>query len=472
MLTLRHPHGLLAFASVLALVACSPTESKPARPNVVLISIDMLRPDHLSSYGYSRPTSPAIDRLAAEGVLFENHISSSPWTLPAHAAMFTSVPDSVHQCTDTNTALADGWTTLAERFASAGYQTAGFFAGPYLHPAFGLDQGFQHYENCTSYREKLDGKPSDEWAMDEGVMKASHHDITNPTVYAAVGKWLGERPADQPFFLFIHLWDVHFDFIPPPPYDTRFDPDYKGDITGENFFFDSRINPMMAARDLEHLIALYDGEIAWTDSFIEKLRADFEKAGLLDRSVLAVTSDHGTEFFEHGAKGHRQTLFDESIRVPLIVRYPAQLAGGRRIAQQTRSIDVGPTVLELAGLPGPANVMGESLVPLIQGRGDRHDTRAVSELFSVGRSIRSVRTPEWKWIDYIAAGKYAFYDLAHDPAERSPLSDRGTALGKASEEGYRDAYGAMKTFVDEHPTSAAESQVPDEVKRQLDALGY
>ncbi len=462
---------VLGFTLSLAIAACGSDDAPPARPNVVLISIDMLRPDHLSSYGYSRPTSPAIDRLASEGVLFENQISSSSWTLPAHAAMFTSVPDSVHQCTDTNTALSQGWTTLAERFASAGYSTAGFFAGPYLHPAFGLDQGFEHYENCTSYRETLDGDAIDRWAMDEGVMKASHRDVTNPTVYAAVEKWLAARPSDRPFFLFIHLWDVHFDFIPPPPYDTRFDPDYTGEITGENFFFDPRIHPKMAARDLEHLIALYDGEIAWTDSFIDKLRAAFESAGLLDGTVLAITSDHGTEFFEHGAKGHRQTLYDESIRVPLIVRYPPRIAAGKRVEAQTRCIDIGPTLLDLAGLPRASDVMGESLVPKVGAAGAR-DLRAVSELFSVGRNMRAVRTREWKWIDYIAAGKSSCYDLARDPAERSPLHGSGSAQCKSAELGSLEAVGVMKKFVGEHPVSTRESNVPEEIKRQLDSLGY
>jgi arylsulfatase A-like enzyme len=201
------------------------------------------------------------------------------------------------------------------------------------------------------------------------------------------------------------------------------------------------------------------------------LRVAFESAGLLDGTVLAITSDHGTEFFEHGAKGHRQTLYDESIRVPMIVRYPSRISAGKRVQAQTRCIDVGPTLLDLAGLPKPSDVMGESLMPMVGATGAR-DRRAVSELFSVGRNMRAVRTREWKWIDFIAVAKSACFDLARDPAERSPVPPSGSTLGKTAELGYLEAVAVMKKFVEEHPISTRESQVPDEVKRQLDALGY
>src|SRR5262249_43502854 len=142
-------------------------------------------------------------------------------------------------------------------------------------------------------------------------------------------------------------WDVHFDFVPPPPFDKQFDPDYRGWVDGRNFFFDDRYGPGMDPRDKAHLIALYDGEIAWTDSIVGKIREEFEKAGLLDHTVIALTSDHGTEFFEHGQKGHRMTLYDEVIKTALVVRFPSKLPAARRVPGQTRSIDVGPTLLEL-----------------------------------------------------------------------------------------------------------------------------
>src|SRR5262249_6364996 len=146
----------------------------------------------------------------------------------------------------------------------------------------------------------------------------------------------------------------------------------------------------MPPRDFQHLLALYDGEIAWTDSFIGRLRADLEKAGILDDTLIVITSDHGTEFFEHGDKGHRKTLHDEVIRIPLVLRYPKKLPRGARIEALSRGIDVGPTVLELAGFPPPTDVFGTSLVPAIQNPGTRVVGRIVSELDSVGRNLRAV----------------------------------------------------------------------------------
>jgi arylsulfatase A-like enzyme len=335
------------------------------RPNVVLISIDMLRADHLQCYGYDRPTSPNIDALAREGALFERNFASSSWTLPSHAAIFTSLPDSLHGCTDTDRALAPSATTLAERFQAAGYRTAGFFSGPYLHPAFGLGQGFEEYEDCTAYAKRIDGRPKDEWAMNPEVMVASHEDVTNERTYGAVEGWLAHRGED-PFFLFVHLWDAHFDFIPPAPYDTQFGAPYDGWVDGRNFFFDERYSPSMSSRDLQHTLALYDGEIAWTDSIVGRIRAQLDRRGLLDETVIALTSDHGTEFFDHGLKGHRRTLYDEVLHTPLILRYPRSIPAGRRVSALSRGIDLGATLLELAGLPFPDDIMGQSLMPLVR----------------------------------------------------------------------------------------------------------
>jgi arylsulfatase A-like enzyme len=440
-------------------------------PNVLLISIDTLRPDHLGCYGYRRQTSPRIDRLAVEGVLFENHISSSSWTLPAHAALFTSLSDSVHGCTDTDKKLADNVVTLAEKFAQAGYQTVGFFSGPYLHPAFGLGRGFAHYEDCTSYASVLDHYPVDAWAMDENVMRASHRDITSPRVYAAFKKWFNEHRGSR-FFMFIHLWDPHFDFIPPPPYDTLFDPNYTGDITGTDFFFDPRINRTMPARDLQHLVALYDGEIAWTDSYVGKILDDFQQAGLLDHTVVALTSDHGTEFFEHGNKGHRKTLFDESIRIPLLLRYPARLAAGVRVHAQTRAIDVGPTLLELAGVSSTVPVMGRSLVPLGLNPALPFDETAVSELFSVGHRVRSLRTLQWKFFANLNLGQFFYINLAADPAEVHRHRDLTEGRGRRLAERYQAVVKRLQTWRARVSAAPTTSEIPERVRRQLESLGY
>lgn len=441
----------------------------PNGPNVILISIDTLRADHLGAYGYERATSPTLDRLASEGVLFESHMSSTSWTLPAHAAMFSSYPDSVHGATDTDRRLSEQVVTLAERFWAAGYETAGFFAGPYLHPAFGLAQGFDHYINCTSYAAALDDSPVDSWAMNQDVMQQSHRDVTNPIVLDAVRDWL-EGPRERRFFAFVHLWDTHFDFIPPAPYDRMFDPDYEGSITGEDFFFDDAVNADMPPRDLEHLIALYDGEIAWTDAHLQQLLDALAAAGELENTVIAITSDHGTEFFEHGNKGHRTTLFDELIHVPLVVWYPPDLPAGVRVAHQTRSIDIGPTLLELAGLEVP-DVAGRSLLPLAHGAEPDFDNRAVSELFSVGQRVRTLRTPEWKLYDVLSLERRFWTDLVEDPAERA-LRPVGAGRGEELLAQYVEVTTAIEVMRRDLGLDGDASQVPDDVREQLESLGY
>ncbi len=453
------------------MVACRGEGDDGPRPNVVLISIDTLRSDHLGCYGYPRETSPAIDRLAEEGVLFENHVSSSPWTLPGHAAIFTSMSDSVHGCVDTDFALAPGFTTLAERFRDGGYRTAGFFAGPYLHPVFGLHQGFDHYENCTSYREVLDGGDVKDWAMDPEVMRSSHQDVTNPTVYGAGRKWMEEHRG-APFFVFLHLWDVHFDFIPPPPYDTMFDPDYDGEITGRNFFFDDRINAQLPQRDKDHLVALYDGEIAWTDSFIDRILDDLATWGIEEDTIVVITSDHGEEFFEHGGKAHRTTLFDEQIRVPLILRHPGRLEADVRVGAQTRSIDIAPTLLELAGLPRDEEMMGSSLVGLADGEPLGFDNAAVSELFSVGREFRSVRRLEDKVVENLRQNRRVWCDLEADPGERNLRGDFDAPGGREALKSYRRALELLDRSRAARPAEPVPPEIPPEVAEQLRKLGY
>ena len=443
---------------------------------MLLISVDMLRADHLGSYGYGRETSPHLDRLAKEGVLFEDCISSAPWTLPTHAALFTGLPDSVHGCTDSDRALAPGFTTLAERFKQGGYATTGFFSGPYLHPAFGLGQGFDSYVNCTSYARAIDGQPAEDWAMDTEVMHSSHRDVTSPTVTEEVLGWLagrgdGGNGQAEPFFMFVHLWDVHFDFLPPAPYDELFAGEYGGSVSGEDFFFDPAIHADMPAADREHLLDLYDGEIRWTDHHIGLILAALEERGLLENTVVALTADHGTEFFEHGGKAHRMTLFEEVLRVPLVLRYPAAIPAGTRVRSLARTVDIAPTLLELADLAPLAPAGGRSLLPAMQGGGDP-GVAAVSELFSVGRAMRSVRTERWKFIDDMGRGTFAWYDLAADPRELHPSQDLTQGLGQEARDGYLEAMAELERLYAARPAAPAQAQVPAAVDAHLRALGY
>lgn len=493
------PRLILWLAGVLLLAAtvwgvasrsrpATPLRPRPMGPNVLLISVDMLRPDHMGCYGYRRDTSPRADSLAAEGVLFETHISSTSWTLPAHAAMFTGLADSVHGCMDTDKRLADELVTVAEVFRDAGYATAGFYSGPYLHPAFGLGQGFDHYEDCTSYGQMTRDQPVAEWDRDLAVMHKSHEDITSPLVHTAVKRWL-DAHGGEPFFMFVHLWDPHFDFIPPAPYDTLFDPEYSGTIDGRNFFFNRAVHKDMPQRDLEHILALYDGEIAWTDLHVGKILDDLAAAGLLDNTVVAFTSDHGTEFFEHGLKGHRQTLFDESIHVPLILRYPAKLPAGLRVPQQTRLIDLAPTLLELAELSFEQDVMGRSLLPLISAAQEAEDPAqepghtevglsrpAISELFwrtpTREFAMRSLRTTRYKYIDDQARLLTFYVELVTDPGEQVFLWELASGVGAELHARYQQAVHYLDEWRSAVAAGPGRATLTNEQLKRLGAFGY
>ena len=457
---------------LLPLIHCS-SETGVRRPNVLLISIDTLRPDHLSCYGYGRLTSPSIDRLAQEGVLFENHISSSCWTLPAHTALFTSVSDSVHGNLEASgTALSPAFTTVAERFHESGYRTAGFYAGPYLHAAFGLGQGFELYQNCAETTGELAAGDVERWAMDPEVMAASHRGSSNRRVYQAARAWMEAR-RDEPTFTFVHLWDVHFDFTPPPPYDTLFDPDYQGDITGEGFFFNPKIRSgQLTPEDKQHLVALYDGEIRWTDDTIGLLMKDLAGWGLERDTIVVLTSDHGTEFWEHGGIAHRTTLYDELIRIPLVIRYPRAYEGGRRVAAQTRAVDVAPTLCELAQIAPMPLTNGHSLSALARGEALDFDNVALSELFSVQHRMRSLRTREGKLIDDLAAPRRAWFDLSTDARELSPRADFGAGPGAALATRFAARIDQLEQDVRARPGEPVAPQVPGEVMKSLEGMGY
>lgn len=478
---LRHSAGSLMLLTLIASAvdgcARQDTASESVehdRPNVVLISVDTLRPDHLGSYGYPKNTSPRIDQIAAAGAVFENAVSSSSWTLPAHAALFTGLPDSVHGCDDSNRRLDESRLTLAERFAELGYRTVGFFAGPFLHPSFGLAQGFERYIDCSSYAEQSKRVALSTGSLDTPeIVGASHRDVSNPRVYAQVTHWL-EHNQQTPFFMFVHFWDVHFDFVPPPPYDTMFDPDYPGNLTGEDFFRNPRVNPLMSSSDLEHILALYDGEIAWTDHHIGKILDDLETRGLLQNTIVALVSDHGEEFFEHGGKGHRSTLYDEVIRIPMILWYPEKIPAGTRIEASTSIIDIFPTLLELAGAPASDQPMGQSLVSLMQRDPGPTARLAISELHTLGHDLTTFRGSESKLLVDNASGRAWSFDLRVDPMERF-----GNSVGGVASDWERDLLEQstrLRLSLIERkqamPPSDASPELSNALVEQLQMLGY
>ncbi len=458
---------------LLPLAACG-GPAPPTGPHVILVSIDTLRRDHVGCYGYERETTPNLDRFAREGVRFDQEISSTSWTLPAHAAIFTSVPDAVHGVVDaTGTALSPAFVTLAERFQAAGYATGGFYGGPYLDGAFGLGQGFDTYVYAVrGQRERFAPDKVEVWANNPLSHAASHHGVTNDAVYGEARAWMEEH-KEQASFTFIHFWDVHYDFTPPPPWDTRFDPGYEGPIDGRGFVKDNvRYRPDMSKRDFEHLLALYDGEIGWTDTFLGKLRADLESWGIADDTILIITSDHGTEFFDHGHKGHRQTLFDEVVRVPLVLWAPGRVPEGSVVTHQTRSIDLGPTLLELANLAPPEGVLGRSLMPLVEGAAPEAERAAVCELHTLGFELQALRLPDGKFLRDEARDSSVWFDLEADPGEHAPQRELDSGRGARLRDSYTHALAELARAIEERPEGAVATDLSDELRDELRANGY
>lgn len=392
------------------------------RPNILLVSIDSLRSDHVHAYGYPRETTPTLDGLAREGVRFHTVVSPTSWTLPAHLTLLTALPPERHGVVADGQRLRADALFLQKVLWQAGYTTAGFVCAPYLDAAYGFSQGFDHY---------------DDYSIAKWSFEASYRGATSPRLLGLVSDWLAgwdTAGRQRPFFIFLHMWDVHYDYTPPPPYDTMFDPDYRGSVTGEDFELGTQVHPGMAARDLAHVIALYDGEIRYTDHYLGLVLERLRALGVLDQTIVVVTADHGDEFLEHGRKGHKQALYDESILVPLIIRYPDKVPAGRVVTEQVRLMDVGPTIVALAGLPRPpdfgvAAAVGPyaalDLGPWITAPPDRrpHALPAFSDL--VGDApvpIASVRTPEFKLIQEQGDGSHEeLYALSTDPGEHTNL---------------------------------------------------
>jgi arylsulfatase A-like enzyme len=485
------------------LSACGAPE---APRSVVLISLDTLRAD--AGLFEDREVAPELYALAQRGLYFTQASSGTSWTLPSHAQMFTGQAPALHGTEDDNLRIDASTPTLPERFSDAGWRTFGCFTGWYLLGDFGFSRGFEMYENVMPLGRELEQRWRDELSQDRGARALttwqaadlqSHRAITSPNVADFASNAIREA-GDAPLFLFLHLFDPHYDYVPPPPFDTRFDPDYAGDIDGKDFYVNPRIWKdgvrTVSERDLEHIRALYLGEIAWTDEHLGRVLDQLEAAGRTPGTSLAVVADHGEEFFEHGRVGHRHTLYDEAIRIPfLLVPSPAlDLAQRGRSELAVGLSDLAPSLLELAGLPALPQASGRSLVPLLRGE----TLPAVPQIGSVrfrpivakqgGRNVarhlikESLRTPEHKLIreTWVKDGKrrleaVEWYDLLSDPGEQQPIRDLADPRLRSAWEQletelarHRDLHGAAPHSSEEQRHSRAAELFGS----QLALLGY
>lgn len=408
-------------------------------PNVVLISIDTLRADVLGAYGGRVGTTPALDRLAAEGVVFESALTPAPWTLPALASAMTGLLPRNHGAgAITNrldplgrAALDTSVTTLARTLAANGWQTQAIVTNPYLLPQFGLGAGFAAYENLTFLSEAaIAGRTNaGQWLLRRLAPGLVVGDRGSEVSERAV-RWLADADRGRPFFLWLHYIDPH------GPYGGAGTTRHKS-FRGDSFFgaatsaapLDVRSPEPVRLRsgevrlgpeEREAVRALYRSEVAEVDRQVGRVFDALDARGLRASTLVVILSDHGEEFWEHGGVEHGHSLYDEVLRVVLLLRWPGELPAGARVGSLVSLVDLVPTLHELLGLEPPLATDGISLVPAI--RGDAMPPRTVlSENLLFAEERVAARTAETKLVRW-ANGKEEAYDLVRDPAELRDLA--------------------------------------------------
>jgi arylsulfatase A-like enzyme len=448
---------LLLCGSATFLASCSEDSS---RPNLLLISIDTLRPDHLGCYGYARPTSPAIDELAAEGAMFLAASSTSPWTLPSHASLLTGLYPSRHGVKNYDVRLSFTVESLATRLTRSGYQSMAVINSHNLSERYGLDQGFESFNYVS------------EWDNE----KSRARRLTNKGNELAdrALQWIDARD-ERPFFLFLHSYDVHTDFAAKKRYVKMFAGAYGGRFNGStNQLVDVRNKKLaLAASDSEHLVDLYDAEIRQMDEMIKRILDYLEQSGLAKNTYVVLVSDHGEEFMEHGSVLHGRTYFEEVIRIPMLIRGPG-VPAGERIDEPVSLVDITPTVLSLLGLSEDPSLDGADLSPFWRDpsnapRGRFLFAEADHRIQVNGKArddiIRMVRVGQHKLIYDRAREQKALYDLAVDPNETSDLSQANGSRTRALMERIRAFLETERTGDHIGPPSEADQAL-------LRELGY
>lgn len=425
--------------------------------NVVIMVADSLQAGHVSCYGYERRTSPAIDQAAAEGVRFEHAYSQTSWTLSSVATLFTALEQERHGLLRVDETLGQVPTTLAELFQRKGYRTIALMQNEVIRAETGLDRGFDLYKFY----------PYD-------------HGSTGRFLDFARKVLLGD--LKKPFFLYLHLMPPHGPYTPPDPYQDRFDSDYTGPVTGsiDDCVMVQKKKSGPDDPDVVHLAALYDAYIYWIDSQIGELLAAVRDAGRAERFLFVISSDHGEAFMEHGKQGHNAHVFEEMVRVPLILQAPGgPFREGSVIDAPVSLIDLLPTLSDLLNLPPPRQDLdGVSLVPLLEDLNPISDpdrplffTSRYKKKDNLERLQLGMRLGRYKLVLTGLKGQAELFDLEKDPKELKNLFDSSGPAGREMEKALRDWYARVST---DRAYWDGRQTVPlsEDLKRRLEALGY
>lgn len=413
--------------------------------NVILISIDTLRADHLGCYGYGKNTTPNIDEFSKDSVLFKETIAQASSTLPSHASIFTSLIPSHHGAFfSMKTPIPQEIVTMAEILKVNNYNTISYNGGGQIAAEFGLNQGFDLYDSWPS------------------------ENITNETFIKKVNSainWIKNNSGEK-FFLFLHTYETHHPYTPKKEYLDLFEKDYSGDLsirTGVGLL--RKINKgkiKINKKDKEHIINTYDAEIYSMDKAFGVLVDFLKKESLYDNAIIIFTSDHGEEFGEHGMMGwHSHTLYDEQLKVPLIVKFPDSKYTPRIIGEQTKSIDILPTLLDILDIPASETFEGVSLISRLKRKKNK-EIFAVSQQDTVGQiHPTTIRTKKWKLYDS------RLFNLELDPLEKIDVAKEHKSIKKYLRKNINEILQQRKIIY------TGEELEPDkETSEGLKALGY
>lgn len=440
--------AVLIAAGATFMSACS--DDVEGEYNVILVSIDTLRQDHVGCYGYGKETSPSVDLFSRDAVIFRDAVAQAPSTEPSHASIFTSLIPSHHGALFARKQkLPDEAVTMAEMLKEEGFRTASFNGGAQMSERWGFGQGFDIYE---SYRGKIE---------QENFRQKVKKSIA----------WLDESGGD-PFFLFLHTYEVHHPYTPDRDRLALFDAGYAGSLPDEiSVDLLKEVNKgerLISEEDQQHIINAYDAEISSVDEAFGELLRYLKDRGLYDRTLIIFTSDHGEEFGEHGFWGwHSHTVYDELLKIPLIVKFPFSKYASMEVGTQTRSIDILPTILDVLRIPPLDHFEGRSLAALLEN-GEFPEYAISEQDMPEGHQTTSIRTGGMKFLS-MDGGRKEFYLLESDPEERNNLVTSGehstlvTGLAEQLEEALLSRDG---------PDGEEAAPLDEEAEERLKALGY
>jgi arylsulfatase A-like enzyme len=450
-----------ALAILLVLGGCGRVEQR--RRNVVVILIDTLRADKLGAYGNRRGLTPFLDTLAERGTVFERTYATSSWTIPSVASLFTSRYATQHRVVTFGSQIRSDEVTLAERLAEAGWLGGGFAANPNLQARFGYAQGFA------------------EWWADV----KDNQDVDGNVLRAQALSWIDRtwnRVSDAPALLYVHYMEPHSPYEPPEPFRGRFAVDDAGKpvehdpvvatlATAVRANVEGKTPPQRA--DVLLVERLYDAEVAAVDDQVHRLFDELARRGFLAGALVVVTADHGEEFLEHGGLYHGRTLYEESVRVPLIV-VGSGIPAGRRVKTNVSLVYLAPTVLDVLGLPAEPRFEGHSLVPLFEGDdGDHRDEDIVLELepghgrLDLRFHVRGLVRGRRKFLVGVS-GRPELYDLTVDAGESRISPPAGDALPAMAW-----SLAAAEGRLAEHAArEALQAPLDEKLERRLRGLGY